>query len=105
LLPGASSDSTEFELVASANNSASISSPSSPKEVSDESVLERSTESTLNKQTLTSQLQSIAESEPSSCEDTPPEGASVSDYLPQISLGVAAAAACIGFLVLKKATS
>lgn len=105
---GASSDSTEFEMVASANNSASISCPSSPKDVSDDAALERSTDSAVNKHTLTSQLQSIAESNPdvvSEAQDTPPEGASVSDYLPQISLGVAAAAACIGFFVLKKATA
>ena len=93
-------------MVASTNNSASVSCPSSPKDVSDDSILERSTESAINKQTLTTQLQSIAESESDSAsEETPPEGASVSDYIPHISLGVAAAAACIGFLVLKKATS
>ena len=95
-------------MVVSANNSASISCPSSPKDISDDAVSDRSTETAFNKQSLTSQLQSVAEIDPdvtSESQDTPPEGASVSNYLPQISLGVAAAAACIGFLVLKKATA
>ena len=104
LVLGASSDSTDFEMVASAYNSTSY--PSSPKEMADD-VIEHRHKETINKQTLSTQLQSFATGEASvpDVKESLPEESSVSNYLPQISLGVAAAAACIGFFVLKKATA
>ena len=98
----ASSEGTDFEMVGSINTTPA-SYPSSPKEVADETA----NEPIINKQTLTSQLESFSadDEDQSANDDAPQEGATISDYLPQISLGVAAAAACIGFLVLKKATA
>ncbi|CAK8684125.1 unnamed protein product [Clavelina lepadiformis] len=100
LLVGTSSDSNEFEMVGSiGSTSASKSTSPPPSHTSPEPENEPVS-------SLTSRLKSFAVSEDAIAKPTelPSDGGGVSDYLPHISIGVAAAAACIGIFMLKKAS-
>ncbi|XP_076821086.1 uncharacterized protein LOC143466524 isoform X2 [Clavelina lepadiformis] len=97
---GTSSDSNEFEMVGSiGSTSASKSTSPPPSHTSPEPENEPVS-------SLTSRLKSFAVSEDAIAKPTelPSDGGGVSDYLPHISIGVAAAAACIGIFMLKKAS-
>ena len=89
-------------------HSAVASSPGSPKILSDLGT-ERNVQEPAPKQSVPTAAAAVPQSAneekqfPFGVRDLLPEGAT--EYLPQISLGVAAAAACIGFIVLKKATA
>ena len=92
ILPPGTGDENEFELLSSLNKKHSeTSSPTSSAHlVQQQTMAEEEKGSKVSTETV------VYETRPEQHES------SLSDYLPHISVGVAAAAACIGFYILKK---